>query len=447
MFLPSLFAAYTGGTGGEADGPSIAKTLLPDAILQGHAEWWGCHDGMAPREDQFVRRTYPARGCSRIHMVWTDSPCFQTCWNDGNRFIRAMRHEDIQFICVQHPWLENDCLLADLILPVSSTLETDDIGADLYSGQHILVFPQHKCVEPAGETFSDYEIVCMVAERLGLLEEYTGGRTIPELIRHGFETSGAQELISWDELNERGYVIVPTDPDWETVRPGLLDLYEDPAAHPLSTPTGKIEFYATGLAEHFPGDEERPPVPHWIPEGPTHQETRGTERAKRYPLLVMSNHPRWSVHAQHQDISWLREIMTCKMRGPDGYQYQPLWIHPADAAARGIAHGDVVRVFNERGEVLAAAYVTERIIPGAVSMDHGAKADPIVIGEIDRGGNINAIVPGKTTSQNAVGMAVSGFLAEVEKVDLAALAAQYPDAFARPFDLAGGPGVKAWLTG
>ena len=82
-------------------------------------------------------------------------------------------------------------------------------------------------------------------------------------------------------------------------------------------------------------------------------------------------------------------------------------MHPADAAARGIKHGDIVSIYNERGTVLAGAYVTERVMPGAVGIDHGAKYDPIVPGEIDRGGAINTIVPRNVTSKNACGMAVS----------------------------------------
>jgi molybdopterin guanine dinucleotide-containing S/N-oxide reductase-like protein len=450
VMIPSLFAAYTGGTGGETNHAFVPKTLVPKAIMEGGCEWWGNEHEMAPRENQFVHYRYPAEGCSRIHMVWTDSPCFMTCWNDGNSFVRAMRHPDIEFVFAQHPWLENDCLLADVILPVSTKLEEDDINADLFSGQSILVFPEERCVEPVGESFSDYEIVCKIAERLGLLEAYTEGRSVEDLRRLGFETSGVRNLAAggpatWEQFVEQGYVALPTNPEWEKVPAGLIDFYRDPESHPLSTPTGKIEFYATGLAEHFPDDEERPPVPRWIPAGPTHQETLGTERARKYPLLVVSNHPRWAIHAQHEDVTWLREIETCKVGGPDGYQYQPVWIHPRDAASRGIEHGDVVIIQNERGAVLAGAYVTERIIPGAVSMDHGAKYDPIVPDALDRGGNINAIVPGHTTSQNAVGMAVSGFLAEVEKADLEGLRAKYAEAFARPFHADAGPGVEAWL--
>jgi trimethylamine-N-oxide reductase (cytochrome c) len=281
--------------------------------------------------------------------------------------------------------------------------------------------------------------VCKIAERFGLLEEYTDGRSIPDLIKLGYESSGMAHLVSWEELRQKGYFVVPTDPEWEKIPAGLIRFYEDPEGHPLTTPTGKLEFYSTGLAEHFPDDEERPPVPRWIAEGPSHEETVGTERSRAFPLLVMSNHPRWGVHSQHDDITWLREIETCKIRGTDGYQYHPLWINPLDARARGIENGDVVSIFNERGVVLAGAYVTERVAPGAVSIDHGAKYDPIVPGEIDRGGAINTIVPRNITSKNACGHAVSGFLAEVEKADLEALRVRYPEAFAREYHVDAGP--------
>ena len=443
--LTNLSAAYTGALPAWPHLPSfIPKTLVPKAILEGSCDWYG-NESFTTREAQFVHWKYPADGCSQVRMIWTDSPSWITNWNDGNSFVRAVRHDSIEFIFCQHPWLENDALFADIILPANTKLEEDDIGSDLPSGQLNMLFPEPKCIEPLGESFSDYEIVCKIAERLGLLEEYTGGKTIPELIRLGYETSRAAHLISWEDFNKKGYYVISPDPEWEKIPAGLIQFYEDPEKYPLSTPTGKIEFYATGLAEHFPDDEERPPVPKWIAQGESHQETLGTERSEKYPLLVMSNHPRWGVHSQHDDVTWLREIETCKLKGPDGYQYHPLWVHPVDAEARGIKHGDVVSVFNERGTVLAGAYVTERIMPGAVGFDHGAKYDPIEPGVIDRGGAINTIVPRNTTSKNAPGMAVSGFLAEVEKTDMEALRAKYPEVFARDCHPAAGPCLAGFL--
>ena len=208
----------------------------------------------------------------------------------------------------------------------------------------------------------------------------------------------------------------------------------------MKTPSGKIEFYSQNLAKHFPDDEERSPVPHWIEKGINHDENRSSQRAQKYPLLLMSNHGRWRVHANHDDNSWLREIPTCKVTGPDGYKYEPLWMNPQDARDRNIRDGDIVKIFNERGAVLAGAYVTERIRPGAVYIDHGARYDPIVPGELDRGGAINTITPHNTTSKNATGMAVSGFLVQVEYADIGQLIKRFPEAFKQPYD--SGAGLK-----
>jgi len=137
-------------------------------------------------------------------------------------------------------------------------------------------------------------------------------------------------------------------------------------------------------------------------------------------------------------MQWLREVETNKIIGPDGYAYQIVWIHPKDAIKKGVRHGDVVKVFNERGGVLGGVYITERIMPGAISMDHGARYDPIVVGELDRGGAINTITPRKTSSMNATGMVSGAFLVDFERIDIEQLRRKYPEAFNRPYDAASG---------
>jgi len=253
-------------------------------------------------------------------------------------------------------------------------------------------------------------------------------------------------MISWEEFREKGYFVVPTASDWEQDPVGMIKFAQDPEANPLETPTGKIESYATSIAEHFPDDNERLPVPHWIPYGESLQESQMHPRAQKYPLLLVSNHGKWRVHAEHDDISWLREIPMCKVQGPDGYMYEPVWINPQDATARDIEDGDVVKVYNERGTTLGGARVTERIIPGALSQDHGARHDPIVPG-LDRGGSNNLIAPQGLVSKNCLGAVTSGFLVEVEKVDLEELRGKYPEAFEREYDPAAGLLFDAWVVG
>ncbi|HTY82379.1 MAG TPA: molybdopterin dinucleotide binding domain-containing protein, partial [Dehalococcoidales bacterium] len=277
----------------------------------------------------------------------------------------------------------------------------------------------------------------------------TKGKSIAQWIQAGYENSGVKDLVSWDKLNEKGYYVVPTREGWDKDPAGLIKFYEDPEHNPLQTPTGKIEFYSDRLAKCFPDDKERPPVPHWIEKGVTHDERIRGERAEKYPLLVVSNHGRWRIHAQCDDISWTREIPTCKVKSADGYLYEPIWVNPSDAAKRHIKSGDILKVYNERGAVLGGAYVTERIIPGAISMDHGARCDFIIPGKLDRGGAINLISPEGTTSKNCGGEATSGYLAEVEKVSdtqMKEWRKQYPDAFNREYDEESGLKFDSWIV-
>jgi anaerobic selenocysteine-containing dehydrogenase len=165
---------------------------------------------------------------------------------------------------------------------------------------------------------------------------------------------------------------------------------------------------------------------------------------------MMSNHGRWRVHSQCDDISWTREAPTCKVKGWDGYMYEPLWIHPSTAEKRGIKTGDIVKVLNERGAVLCGAIVWERIMPEIVYVDHGARVDMIIPGKLDRGGAINLISPHNITSKNAAGMATSGYLVEVEKVTMAQMEEwrkQYPEAFETEYDPASGLRFNAWVEG
>jgi anaerobic selenocysteine-containing dehydrogenase len=423
----------------------IPKDLIHDALLKAPISWYGTTLLMSPREDQFEKYTYPAEGCPEVHMIWTTTPCWITCWNDSNSYIKGLRSPKVEFILAQHPWMENDCTFADIILPISTKFEEDDIALDEGNGQFLVMLHEKKCIEPVGEARSDYDAICAIAEKLGLAEKFTKGISVDELIKKIFENSNIQDMTTYKEFEEKGYFVVPTNPEWDKRPPGLSKFYVDPENNPLSTPTGKIEFYSKGLAEHFPDDKERPPVPHWIEKSESHDESLSSKRAKKYPLLIMSNHGRWRVHAQCDDITWTREVPTCKVTGPDGYKYEPLWMNPADAAARGIENGDVVKIYNERGVVLGGAYVSQRLMPEVVYMDHGARYDPIIPGEIDRGGAINTITPHNITSKNAAGMVVSAYLVEVEKANLDELRSKYPEAFNRPYNADAGLRLERFL--
>ncbi len=137
-------------------------------------------------------------------MIWTDSPCWITCWNDSNSYIKALRSPKIEFILAQHPWLENDCLFADIILPVNTKFEEQDIDMDIMSERCDLIYHEGKCIEPIGESRSDYEIVCLIAEKLGLLKEYTEGRSVEDWIKFGFDNSGAAPIHQLGRIEKTG---------------------------------------------------------------------------------------------------------------------------------------------------------------------------------------------------------------------------------------------------
>jgi len=238
--FPDTYGAYRGIIVGK-DLPKqiIAKDLVHDAILNPPISWYGTTLLTDPVENQFVKYDYPAKGCSEIHMYWTDSPCQITCWNDGNSFTEAFRSPKVEFFLAQHPWLENDCLFADIILPANTKFEEEDLGNDCFAQFRTLQYEQ-KCIEPLGESRSDYEIVCMIAEKLGLLEKYTEGKSVKEWIKHGFETSGVQGYLSYEEFEKNQYFVVPTDREWQKYPPGLRKFHDDPDNNPLTTPTGKL---------------------------------------------------------------------------------------------------------------------------------------------------------------------------------------------------------------
>ena len=410
----------------------------------------GCTRSSSRRRSSSPSTPIPAPGCSEIHMIWTDSPCWITCWNDSNSYIKALQQPSIECIVAQHPWLENDCLMADIILPGTTRFEMLDIGNDLGSGVFTSVFLRGPLHRPGGRIAVRLRHRGQDRREAGAAARSTpGARPWRRSRSSSFEASGVDELVSWEELKEKQYYVIPCDPtvkDAAARAQRVLRRSREQARSPLrpvcsSSPPPR----SRSTSPTIPSVRR---WPRWIEKGESHDERLSSERAAEYPLLCMSNHPRWRMHAQGDDITWTREIPTMKVKGPDGYLYEPVWLNPAEAAARGIAHGDIVKVFNERGTVLGGAYVTERLMPGVAYMDHGARWDPIIPGKLDRGGAINTITPHNITSKNATGMVVSGFLVEVAKVtdeEMDGWRRDYPEAFARDYDPATGVSLSGWL--
>ena len=95
---------------------------------------------------------------------------------------------------VQHPWLENDCLMADVILPASTRFESIDISRDIGSGLFMSIYLEDHCIGPVGESLCDFDIVSTIAQKLGLREIYTQS-SFEEKQKLVFEASGIEQFV------------------------------------------------------------------------------------------------------------------------------------------------------------------------------------------------------------------------------------------------------------
>ena len=181
---------------------------------------------------------------------------------------------------------------------------------------------------------------------------------------------------------------------------------DDPDTHSLRTPSGKIEIWSERIASYKYAD--CPPHPTWLEPA----EWLGSDKAKQYPLHLVSNQPVTRLHSQLDQGVVSQEA---KIAGRE-----PIWIHPEDATKRGISSGDVVRVFNERGQCLAGAVVTANIQQRAVQLATGAWYDPLepgVPGTLEKNGNPNVLTLDKGTSKLGQGSSAHTALVEVERYE------------------------------
>jgi molybdopterin guanine dinucleotide-containing S/N-oxide reductase-like protein len=417
----------------------IYRLLVPEAILNPPIHWLGQGFCGQSLEQQFIPYTYPEPGSPEVRMFYRYGGSFIGTMTDTNRWVRMYQSPKLEFVANQSIWMDPEVKMADVVLPACTNLERDDIGewANCSGyGYHVNTLPNHrvvvyqkKCIEPLYESKSDYRIFTDLAERLGVKEEYTEGNSEEDWVKIVFDNSDLPKYISFEDFKKKGYFVVPRQEDYKPT-PALRWFYEGrecdtpdrynpkrgtEKAKELGTFSGKIEFVSQSLTELSPSDEERPPVPRYIPSWEGHT----SELARKYPLQLISPHPRFSYHTQHDThVPWLADIPGHRI-SRDGYDWQVIRIHPVDASARGIKNEDIVKLYNDRGAVLGIAQVTERIRPGVIhSYESSIKYDPLEPGKpgsVDRGGCMNQLTPSRMMSKNVAGMAPNSCLIEIKK--------------------------------
>jgi anaerobic dimethyl sulfoxide reductase subunit A len=302
-----------------------------------------------------------------------------------NKGVAALQQPE--FVVAHDLFLTPTARHADIVLPVCSAMERTDIAQPWGGGPYLI--HMEKAIEPLHETKSDLAIFTELASRLGI-EGYNDKREEDWLREFAAATP---DLPDYDEFAREGVHHIPIERPLIAFREQIAD----PANHPFPTPSGKIELYSRMLAER--NDPLTPPIPTFIEpwEGP------GDRLAARYPIQLVSPHSRARVNSSLHNIPRLKALAD-----------DDLWLNVEDARARGIATADTVRIFNDRGTVVASARVSDHIMRGVASLDAGAWFAPDDEGT-DQGGCGNVLTRDKASPAGSY--AFNTCLVQVEKME------------------------------
>ena len=283
-----------------------------------------------------------------------------------------------------------------------------------------------------GESRSDYDIFTAILTRLGLGAVFTEGCSEIDWAKRVFDSSDLPGHISWRNFCRKGYFVVPPEKP-ELRQPVDMRWFAEgrrkdvPEPHPLpsqwaeefgmglQTPSGKLEFVPEILKRNTADNPDRPPLNRYMPswEGP-----RATERAKSYPLQMIATHSRYSFHTYADGKNSAVSQVEDHRALVSGHRFYLLRLNPADAAARGIGHRDLVKIFNDRGAVICAADISPLVAQGVVkSYEASAEFQLIdVAGEtVEIGGCMNMLTPDRPQTQGTSSMSPNSCLVEVEK--------------------------------
>ena len=319
-----------------------------------------------------------------------------------NRFLAAWARAET--IVVHEPWWTALARHADIVLPATTTMERNDIAS---SSRDRFLIAMKRIVAPRGQARADYDMLADIAETAGARERYTEGRDEGQWLRHLYEAAREDAakkgvaLADFDTFWEAGSVEVPV-PEEHFVP--FRDFVRDPAAHPLATPSGRIELSSETIASF--GYPDCPGHATWLEP----REYLGAPLAARYPLHLLSPQPPTRLHGQ---IDQAGESLSNKIRGRE-----PLLMHEDDARARNLQAGDIVRVYNDRGACLAGLRLSRDLLPRVVLLPAGAWFDPLEPGRpgsLCVHGNPNVLTSDVATSRFGQGCSAHSCLIEVER--------------------------------
>jgi biotin/methionine sulfoxide reductase len=332
-------------------------------------------------------------------------------WAGGNPF---HHHQDLgrlrtafgspDTIVVHEPHWTAAARHADIVLPTTTSLEREDIGSGRRD-THLIAM--HQAADPVGEARNDHEILAGLAARLGFGQAFTEGRDARQWLEHLYGEwregilGNGHEVPEFAEFWEAGEYRLSAGPEHFTL---FEDFRADPVRSPLYTPTGRIEITSQTIAGF--GYPDCPGHPVWLEP----DEWLGAPLAGRFPLHLIANQPSTRLHSQF-------DVGATSQRGKVAGR-EAIQMHPQDAADRGIAAGEVVKVYNDRGACLAGAVLTTAIRPGVVRLPTGAWFDPVPgIGPtpLCAHGNPNVLTADVPSSRLSQGCAGQHTLVQIER--------------------------------
>lgn len=257
-----------------------------------------------------------------------------------NLLFQGLRREDLFTVVLEH-FMTDTARYADFVLPATMQVEHLDL---VPSWGHTYLTLNQPAIRPVGEAIPNTEFFRCLARRLGLDEPFLY-ESDEQIVRAALANDHPYlEGITFDRLVNEGWAPLRLGDAWRPFTAGAFD-----------TPSGKCEFYSVTFAEHG-----LDPLPSYVParESPSGDPVL----AARFPLLLLT-----SKSALH----FLNSSYANSPRQLQAEREPELEIHPADAAARRIADGETVRVFNDRGTVRLRARVGDRVRPGVVCMPSG----------------------------------------------------------------------------
>ena len=327
-------------------------------------------------------------------------------WNhhqDRNRMKKAFKQLHT-VVTIEFAWTAS-CRFSDIVLPACTQFERNDIDVyGSYSGKGLLAM--HRLVDPLFQSKTDFEIFTELTRRFGRHKEYTRGMDEMQWVRSLYDgcrdaNKGKFDMPEFDEFWEKSVLDFGEGQPW--VR--HADFRKDPEINALGTPSGFIEITSRKIGRY--GYEHCQEHPMWFEKT---ERSHGGPGSDKYPFWLQSCHPDKRLHSQMCESEEFRATYTVAGR-------EPIYINPVDAKAKGIKDGDLVRVYNDRGQLLAGAVLTDSYPRGVIRIEEGAWYGPLneKEGAICTYGDPNTLTMDIGTSELAQATSANTCIVEFEK--------------------------------